>query len=213
MNVKAAPWPNMRRDLVAILRGIKPDETQDIVAGLAEAGFEAIEIPLNSPGAFQSVEIAASSFGKDCLIGAGTVLTPDDAIRVSEAGGRLVVSPNVRPDVIQIAARLGMVCMPGVFTPTEAFEALDAGASGLKFFPAGVLGPSGISNICAVLPNHTVVAAVGGVGETQLSAYAAVGISAFGLGSSLYKPGMAAVEVAKNAKAVIAAYDAIFGKG
>jgi 2-dehydro-3-deoxyphosphogalactonate aldolase len=213
MNRKAAPWPKLQRDLVAILRGIRPEETHDIVARLADAGFEAIEIPLNSPDAFRSVNIAASSFGEDCLIGAGTVLTPDDAIRVSEAGGRLIVSPNVQPEVIQIAAKLGMVCMPGVFTPTEAFEALDAGASGLKFFPASVLGPSGIANICAVLPANTLVAAVGGVGEKQFDAYASAGIRAFGLGSSLYKPGMTAADVAKNAKAAIATYDAVFGKG
>lgn len=210
MTTPAAPWPKMKRDLVAILRGIEPHETYDIVAALADAGFEAIEIPLNSPDAFRSVEIAAKAFGKECLIGAGTILTTDDVKHVYEVGGRLFVSPNIQTEVIRCAAEYGMVCMPGVFTPTEALAALDAGASGLKFFPATVLGPVGITNIQAILPADTVVAAVGGVGDAQFGDYAKVGIRAFGLGSSIYKPGETVDGITKKAKTVIAAYDQAF---
>jgi 2-dehydro-3-deoxyphosphogalactonate aldolase len=168
----ASPWPRMRRDLVAILRGLKPEEARDVVVALVEAGLEAIEIPLNSPDPFRSIEIAVKAAGEHCLIGAGTVLTAEDTDRLAEAGGRLFVSPNVEPEVIARAARHGMVVMPGVFTPSEALAALAAGASGLKFFPASVLGPSGISAIRAVLPPDTVIAAVGGVGEDNFADYA-----------------------------------------
>jgi 2-dehydro-3-deoxyphosphogalactonate aldolase len=200
----------MRRDLVAILRGLRPQEAYDVVSALIDAGLEAIEIPLNSPEPFRSIEIAAKAAGADCLIGAGTILTEEDTDKVAEAGGRLFVSPNVVPQVIERAARHGMVVMPGVFTPTEALAALAAGASGLKFFPASVLGPAGISAIRAVLPPETVIAAVGGVGEGDFSAYGKAGIRCFGLGSSLYKPGATAAETAQRARATIAAYDRAF---
>jgi 2-dehydro-3-deoxyphosphogalactonate aldolase len=207
----AAPWPRMRRDLVAILRGLKPEEAHDVVMALVDAGLEAIEIPLNSPDPFNSIEIAVKAAGRHCLIGAGTVLTAEDADRLAEVGGRLFVSPNVEPELIARAARHGMVVMPGVFTPSEALAALAAGASGLKFFPASVLGPSGISAIRAVLPPDTVIAAVGGVGDDNFADYAKAGIRAFGLGSSLYKPGASAAETARRAGATLAAYDRAFG--
>ena len=205
--MSAAPWPELGRDLVAILRGLKPEETQDTVLALVDAGFEAIEIPLNSPDPFRSVEIAARTAGNHCLIGAGTILTTEDTDRVAEAGGRLFVSPNVDADVIARAARLGMVVMPGVFTPTEALAALKAGASGLKFFPASVLGPSGISAVRAILPAGTVIAAVGGVGDHNFADYLKAGIKAFGLGSSLYRPGASPAETAQKARAAVAAFD------
>lgn len=203
-------WPSLKRDLVAILRGIRPEETAETVEGLIEAGFEAIEIPLNSPEPFRSIKIAAEMAGDRCLVGAGTVLTVDDADRVAQAGGRLFVSPNVEPTVIRHAASMGMVTMPGVFTPTEALAALAAGASGLKFFPASVLGPGGVAAIRAVLPADTVVAAVGGVSERDFAAWARTGVRAFGLGSSLYKPGMRAAEVAERGRTAITAYDDVF---
>lgn len=207
----ATPWPRMRRDLVAILRGLKPEETHDIVSALVDEGLEAIEIPLNSPEPFRSIEIAVKAAGSSTLIGAGTVLTEEDTDRLAEAGGRLFVSPNVEPLVIARAARHGMVVMPGVFTATEALAALAAGASGLKFFPASVLGPSGISAIRAVLPPETIIAAVGGVGDANFADYAKAGIRCFGLGSSLYKPGASAAETAQRARATIGAYDRAFG--
>jgi 2-dehydro-3-deoxyphosphogalactonate aldolase len=204
-------WPAFKRPLVAILRGIRPDETAGIVDALVEAGFEAIEIPLNSPEPFLSIEIAAKRAPAGCLIGAGTVLSVEEIGKLGDAGGRLMVSPNVDAGVIRAASEKGMVTMPGVFTATEALLAASAGASVLKFFPASVLGPSGISAIRAVLPKGMEVGAVGGVSERDFDTYAKAGIRTFGLGSSLYKPGATAAEISAKARIVIAAYDAAFG--
>ena len=203
-------WPSMRRSLVAILRGIRPDEAEAVVAALIEEGFEAIEIPLNSPEPFRSIEAAARLAPSGVLIGAGTVLDVAEVDRLAAAGGRLMVSPNVDPVVIARAGHHGMVTMPGVLTPTEALAAVKAGASGLKFFPANLLGPSIIQAISVVLPPGTVIGAVGGVGENEFAAYARAGIRTFGLGSSLYRPGATVGEVRQKARAVIAAYDAAF---
>jgi len=206
-------FPTMKRSLVAILRGIKPDETADIVDALIAAGFTAIEIPLNSPDPFRSIEIAVKRAPKDVLIGAGTVLTVEDVDRLNSVGGRLMVSPNVDREVIAQAASHGMVTMPGVFTPTEALAACAAGASALKFFPASVLGPSGINSIRAILPKDVPVGAVGGVSNDDFAAYAKVGVRTFGLGSSLYKEGMQADEVVRRGAAAITAFDALTETG
>jgi 2-dehydro-3-deoxyphosphogalactonate aldolase len=200
-------WPTAKRALVAILRGIRPDEAESIVAALIDSGFELIEVPLNSPDPFASIELLSRRFGKDCLIGAGTVLSAADCARVADAGGRLMVSPNVDADVLAMAQARRMVTMPGVFSPTEALLAVRCGASALKFFPASVLGPSGIAAQLAVLPKEVVVGAVGGVSEKNLAGYVAAGIRAFGLGSSLYRPGMTAAEVRDRALASVRAYD------
>lgn len=205
------PFPPIRYPLVAILRGLKPEEAQDIVGVLIDEGFEAIEIPLNSPEPFKSIEIAARRAPSTALIGAGTILTVGDVNQLLDAGGRLFVSPNVDVPVLTRAVDLGMVTLPGVFTATEALAAARAGATGLKFFPASVLGPDGINAIRAVLPADLMIAAVGGVSDKNFSEYAKAGIKAFGLGSSLYKPGMKASEVQLRARATIAAYDAVFG--
>ncbi|KEQ05332.1 2-dehydro-3-deoxy-6-phosphogalactonate aldolase [Pseudorhizobium pelagicum] len=202
------PFPAMQYPLVAILRGLRPEETEGVVGGLIEAGFTAIEIPLNSPDPFRSIEIAAKMAPADCLIGAGTVLTLEDVASLDAAGGRLMVSPNVEPEVIKAAVARGMVTLPGVFTPTEALAAARAGATGLKFFPANVLGPAGINAIRAVLPKDLLIAAVGGVSEVNFADYMRAGITAFGLGSSLYKPGMSAADVVERAKLTLTAYDA-----
>lgn len=202
------PFPAMQYPLVAILRGLRPEETEGVVGGLIQAGFTAIEIPLNSPDPFRSIEIAAKMAPADCLIGAGTVLTLEDVASLDAAGGRLMVSPNVEPEVIKAAVARGMVTLPGVFTPTEALAAARAGATGLKFFPANVLGPAGINAIRAVLPKDLLIAAVGGVSEVNFADYMRAGITAFGLGSSLYKPGMSAADVVKRAKLTLTAYDA-----
>lgn len=203
------PWPKVKRSLVAILRGIKPDEALAIAETLIDAGFELIEVPLNSPDPFVSIERLSRRFGKDCYIGAGTVLDPPDCARVADAGGRLMVSPNIDADVLAMAQSRQMVTMPGVFSPTEAFLALRSGASALKFFPASVLGPSGIAAQLAVLPKNTVVGAVGGVSDKNLAAYWAAGVRAFGLGSSLYRPGMTAIDVRATAQASVGAYDSL----
>ncbi len=212
MSLNRIPFPAMRYPLVAILRGLKPDEVEGVVGALIETGFTAIEIPLNSPEPFRSIETAAKMAPEGVLIGAGTVLTTEDVQSLDTAGGRLMVSPNVEPDVIRAAHARGMVTLPGVFTPTEALAAARAGATGLKFFPANVLGPAGITAIRAVLPKDLVIAAVGGVGDENFSDYVNAGITAFGLGSSLYKPGMGAKEVRERAVRTLAAYDAACGR-
>lgn len=206
----STPWPALRRNLVAILRGVTPGEIEGIGAALFEAGIEAIEVPLNSPDPFTSIEALARQL-PGALVGAGTVVRPDDVARLDAAGGRLLVSPNVDPQVLEKAAGFGMVTMPGVFTATEAFLAIHSGASALKFFPASVLGAAGISALKAVLPASMVVGAVGGVSDTDFADYAKAGVKAFGLGSSLYKPGMDRAEVARRAAVAVAAYDEVFG--
>ena len=201
------PFPAMKRPLIAILRGLKPDEAEGVVSVLIESGFTAIEIPLNSPDPFRSIAIAVKKASSGVLIGAGTVLTPQAVEQLHDVGGRLMVSPNVDPEVIASAGERGMVTMPGVFTATEALLAAKAGASGLKFFPASVLGPSGISAIRAVLPADLMIAAVGGISDKNFAEYIKTGVHAFGLGTSLFKPGMTVAEVAARAKASILAYD------
>jgi len=211
--MSVVPFPPMKRPLVAILRGIKPEETAGIVDVLVESGMTAIEIPLNSPDPFRSIEIAVKKAPAGILIGAGTVLTVEAVDRLHEAGGRLMVSPNVDVEVIARARSHGMVTMPGVFTPTEALLAAKAGASSLKFFPASVLGAAGITAIRAVLPADMMIAAVGGVSDNNFVDYVKAGVVAFGLGSSLYKPGMTAADVAARARATIDAYDLAIQKG
>ncbi|MCA1866903.1 2-dehydro-3-deoxy-6-phosphogalactonate aldolase [Agrobacterium genomosp. 3] len=205
------PFPAMKYPLIAILRGLKPEETEGVVGELIETGFRAIEIPLNSPDPFRSIEIAAKMAPADCLIGAGTVLSVEDVEALDAAGGKLMVSPNADAEVI-IAARVkGMVTMPGVLTPTEALVAAKAGATGLKFFPASIIGPAGINAIRTILPKDLIIAAVGGVSDRNFAEYTSAGITAFGLGTSLYKPGMTAAEVRERATVTLSAYDAAIG--
>ncbi|MCP1844373.1 2-dehydro-3-deoxyphosphogalactonate aldolase [Bradyrhizobium sp. USDA 4524] len=208
------PFPPMKRPLVAILRGVKPDEVLGIVGALLDAGMTAIEIPLNSPEPFRSIEIAAKRAPADVLIGAGTLLTAADVDRLHDVGGRLMVSPNVDVEVLARARDHAMITMPGVFSPTEALLAARAGASSLKFFPASVLGAAGITAIRAVLPPDVMIAAVGGVSDQNFAEYVKAGIRAFGLGSSLYKPGMTGTDIAVRARLTIEAYDkAVQGTG
>lgn len=205
------PFPPLRRPLVAILRGLRPEEADAVAAALIEAGIEALEIPLNSPDPFRSVEIAARLAPPGILVGAGTVLTVEDVARLDRAGGRLMVAPNVAPEVIRAATALGMVTAPGVFTATEALAAAAAGASALKIFPASALGPAGVRALRAVLPPELPVMAVGGVAEGDFAAWGRAGIRAFGLGTSLYTPGATAAETGARARAALAAWDATFG--
>ncbi len=205
------PFPAMKYPLIAILRGLKPEETEGVVGALIETGFRAIEIPLNSPDPFRSIEIAAKMAPADCLIGAGTVLSTEDVDALDAAGGKLMVSPNADADVITAARVKGMVTMPGVLTPTEALVAAKAGATGLKFFPASIIGTAGINAIRTILPKDLVIAAVGGVSDKNFADYTNAGILAFGLGTSLYKPGMTAAEVRERAIVTLSAYDAAIG--
>ncbi|RWE66321.1 2-dehydro-3-deoxy-6-phosphogalactonate aldolase [Mesorhizobium sp.] len=208
---QTASFPKLRRGLVAILRGLKPSEAVAIGKAIHDAGIEAIEVPLNSPDPFVSIADLVKALPQSALIGAGTVLTAADVDALHKAGGRLLVSPNIDAEVMGRAMHHGMVTMPGVFTPTEAFQAIRLGASALKFFPASVLGASGIAAIRAVLPAATLIGAVGGVSDKDFAGYKAVGVSVFGLGSSLYKPGATVEDVARRASAAVAAWDEAFG--
>jgi len=198
----------MRRlPLVAILRGLPPTDVAAIGAALDGAGFSIIEVPLNSPQPLASIATLASQL-PDALIGAGTVLTVAQVEAVHAAGGQLIVSPNADLDVIRAAVRLGMVCLPGVMTPTEAFAALAAGASGIKIFPAELVPPAGVKAMRAVLSADTLVLPVGGITPEAMAAYRAAGANGFGLGSALYKPGDSAASVAAAARRYVAAWNA-----
>lgn len=208
---RTAEFPKLRRGLVAILRGLTPDQAVAVAGVIYEVGIEAIEVPLNSPEPFASIASIVGSLPASALIGAGTVLEARQVDRLAEVGGRLVVSPNIDAEVMAAAARHRMVTMPGVMSPTEAFKALQLGASALKFFPASVLGVGGIAAMRAVLPKDTVVGAVGGVSDRDFASYRAAGVSAFGLGTSLFRPEMSIEEVATRAISAVAAWDAAFG--
>lgn len=191
--------------LVAILRGLTPAEALPVGQALVSTGWTLIEIPLNSPQPLDSIAAMAGTYPQ-ALIGAGTGLTPEDVRNVQAAGGQLIVSPNFNPVVVREAARLGMVCLPGVMTASEAFGALEAGATGLKIFPAEMITPAVVKALRAVLPASTVVMPVGGVTPDNMQAYMASGASGFGIGSALYKPGLTATEVSENAMKFIASY-------
>lgn len=192
--------------LVAILRGVRPEEVVGIASAIYDAGFRAIEVPLNSPEPFDSIRKLAVHFGDKAAVGAGTVLTLEDAMRVRDSGGQLIVSPNMNPKVVSYARENGMYSFPGVMTCTECFAALDAGANALKLFPASVLGFAGLNAIRAVLPRNTHVYVVGGVDATNLEAWSKAGATGMGLGSCLYRAGDSIDAVAKNAKTIVAAY-------
>jgi len=200
-------WKTIDIKLIAILRGITPREAEAMVTVLLEAGFRVIEIPLNSPSPFESIKIASEVAKQksytSCLVGAGTVLSPADVEAVHAAGGNLIVSPNVNADVIAQTKELEMLSAPGVFTPSECLSALNAGADLLKIFPASNLGAGGVKALRAVLPNTIELCAVGGVGNDNFQYYLDAGVTSFGLGSSLYKPGMSAQELRENAKSAV----------
>jgi 2-dehydro-3-deoxyphosphogalactonate aldolase len=194
-----------RCPLVAILRGVRPDEVGAIADALVDAGFAMIEVPLNSPDPLASIALLAKRYGPDVLIGAGTVLNIAEVGAVAAAGGRLIVSPNVDPAVIRASVAAGLVSLPGYFTPSEAFVALGAGAHGLKLFPAEAASPAVLKAQRAVLPAAVPLLAVGGVGVDNLGAWMAAGAQGAGLGSGLYKPGMTAHAVADRARAFVGA--------
>jgi 2-dehydro-3-deoxyphosphogalactonate aldolase len=190
--------------LIAILRGIQPQEAEPVGRALADAGWHMFEVPLNSPQPLQSIATLHKAF-PHLLVGAGTVLRPEQVREVHDAGGRLIVSPHVDAAVVKAAAGLGMVCLPGVATPTEAFAALEAGATGLKLFPAEMIPPAAVKALRAVLPPATVLVPVGGIDASSIAAYVAAGASGFGIGSAVYKPGMNAEQVHSKALALRAA--------
>jgi 2-dehydro-3-deoxyphosphogalactonate aldolase len=186
--------------LIAILRGVTPAESEEIVGAIIEAGIRIIEVPLNSPEPLASIAKAARRFSADAIIGAGTVLTPEDAERVAEAGGELIVSPNFDSAVVRKSKMLGLVSVPGVMTPSEAFAAIAAGAGILKFFPGELLSLPVLRAYAAVLPKHVPMVLVGGVTAESVATFAKSPVRGFGIGSSLYKPGMSAAEVSERSK-------------
>jgi len=201
-------WPDGILPLVAILRGIRPEEVLDVAAALYEAGIGAIEVPLNSPSPLESVSRLAAKFGDRCLCGAGTVLRPADVDAVHAAGGRLIVTPNTVPAVIERAVALGLTVMPGFATATEAFAALGAGAGMLKLFPAASYGPAHLKALRDVLPAAVSVFAVGGVGAANLAPWRMAGCAGLGVGGDLYRAGHPAGEVHRRALALVAAWRA-----
>ena len=194
-----------RLPLVAILRGLQPLEALAVGQVLVDAGWDLIEVPLNSPQPLQSIATLRQAFPQ-ALVGAGTVLTPEDVRQVHSAGGELIVSPNFNPAVVAEAVRLGMVCLPGVMTASEAFAALAAGASGLKIFPAEMITPPVLKALRAVLPAETLVFPVGGISPLNMPAFRTAGANGFGIGSALFKPGMTPAQVAESAAGFEAAW-------
>jgi 2-dehydro-3-deoxyphosphogalactonate aldolase len=194
--------------IVAILRGIRPDEIIEVAGKLYDAGIRAIEVPLNSPDPYDSIARLSAEFGEKCLCGAGTVLTADQVDLVAKAGGRLIVSPDSNSEVIRRALELGLVPAPGFATPTEAFAAIRAGAKILKLFPAAAYGTAYLRALREVLPKDVSVLAVGGVGADEMKEWLAAGAAGFGIGGTLYKPGRPPAEIAERAAALVAAYRA-----
>jgi 2-dehydro-3-deoxyphosphogalactonate aldolase len=192
--------------LVAILRGLRPDEAEEIGEALYGAGIRLIEVPLNSPEPFESIARLARSLPADAVLGAGTVLEADAVARVRDAGGTLIVMPHADTEIIRAAKAAGMWCVPGVATPTEAFAALKAGADALKLFPAELVSPAVVRAMRAVLPKDNKLLPVGGITPDNMSDFRAAGVAGFGLGSALYKPGMDAATVAANANAFVKAW-------
>ena len=191
--------------LVAVLRGLTPDEAAPIGDALVDAGFTLLEVPLNSPDPLASIATMAKRYAGRAIVGAGTVLTPQDVAAVADAGGALIVSPNTDPAVIRASVERGLISLPGYFTPSEAFAALQAGAHGLKLFPAEGAAPAFLKAQRAVLPKATKVLAVGGITPDTMPQWRAAGADGFGLGSNLYRAGKSAADVARDAAAFVQA--------
>jgi 2-dehydro-3-deoxyphosphogalactonate aldolase len=195
-----------RLPLFAVLRGLEPERATDVARMLVGAGFEILEVTLNSPDPLSSIAAISDAVGEDALVGAGTVTSIADVDSVMSVGGRLIVSPHCNPNLITYAAERGLVVLPGVFTPSDMFSALQAGATGLKVFPAELMPPSGIKAIKAVLPHATPIFAVGGINADNMADYLAAGAVGFGIGGSLFKAGKPMVDIERDAIALVAAF-------
>ena len=194
-----------RLPLIAILRGMKPEEAPAVLECLVNAGFQILEVPLNSPRPLDSLGYLVRHAPAGIVIGAGTVLTESEVANVAATGAKLMIAPNCAPPVIAAAKTRGLIALPGVATPTEAFTALAAGADGLKMFPGELLPPAAVRAWRAVLPKGTLLVPTGGVTPDNAAAYRAAGADGFGIGSALYKPGMSRDELAQKAAAFVAA--------
>ena len=195
--------------LIAILRGLQPQEAPAMGEMLLETGFRIIEVPLNSPAPYDSIAELAQSCGQEALIGAGTVLSREQVDKVAEAGGRLIVAPNTRRSVIKATCAQHMISLPGVFTPTEAHKALDAGAHGLKFFPSEAISSAMLQAMRATLPPSAPLIMVGGITAHNMASYLQAGAYGFGFGSALYQKGQSLAETRQKAKALITAWQAL----
>ncbi|HVM80795.1 MAG TPA: 2-dehydro-3-deoxy-6-phosphogalactonate aldolase [Stellaceae bacterium] len=204
------PWL-ARSPLIAILRGVRPEEVRDIAAGILGAGIAILEVPLNSPEPIESIRRLADEFGAAALVGAGTVTSVAEVDAVAAAGGRLLVMPHADAAPVRRAKALGMIALPGFFSPSEAFAMIAAGADGLKLFPAEAASPKVLRSLRAVLPPEIPVLPVGGIDAAGIAAWRAAGAAGFGIGSALYKPGMSAAEVERRAEALVAALRAESG--
>lgn len=201
----------MSRHIIAILRGITPLYAVPVTQALIAAGIDRIEVPLNSPDPFDSITAMLSACAGRATIGAGTVLAPEQVLRLKQIGAHMVVSPDCNQRVIVATKAAGMLSYPGVMTPTECFVALRSGADGLKLFPGSLIGPAGLSAIRAVLPEGTQTYAVGGVSAANMAEWFKAGVTGFGLGTAIYTPGLDAEQVSARAQAIVAAYDAGVG--
>ena len=208
MSSRPAALPPLDPPLVAILRGLPAEDAASVGAALFEAGFRAVEVPLNRPGALQAIATLTALAPAGTLIGAGTVMSPQDVEAVAQTGGRLIVCPHCDPAVIDEAVALGLWCVPGVGTASEAFTALRHGAHGLKLFPAEVWGPRGLKALKAVLPEGTPLWPVGGVAADNLAQWTAAGATGFGIGGQLYQPGDSAQTVGQRAREFIESWKA-----
>jgi 2-dehydro-3-deoxyphosphogalactonate aldolase len=206
-------WADILNDLplIAILRGLTPEEAEPVGAALIEAGFRCLEVPLNSPRPLESIAILRRCFDGVAIVGAGTVLTASAVDEVASVGGEIIISPNSNPAVIGATKARGLISLPAFFTPSEAFAALDAGADGLKLFPAEAAGPSALKAMRAVLPASVPIFPVGGVDAGSMGDYRRAGATGFGIGSSLYAPGRSITEISQRANALVSAWRSCSG--
>lgn len=200
----------MTREIIAILRGVTPGEALPVAQCLIDAGITKIEVPLNSPDPFKSIGAMVREFGGDAVIGAGTVLSVEQAVSLRDAGGTRMVSPDCNTQVISAAKSMGMQAVPGVMTPTECFAALRAGADGLKLFPAFAVGPPALQAMRVVLPAEAKIYAVGGAGPDNFAEWRAAGADGFGIGTGIFRPGFTVADIAPRAEKIVAAYDEVF---
>ncbi len=194
--------------LVAILRGLKPEEALEVGQAIVNAGFQILEVPLNSPDPLRSIQILAEAF-PNALVGAGTVTTAQQVRDIKAAGGQIIISPHLDDNVVCEAVNLGLISMPGVATPTEAFRAIALGAHGLKLFPAEMISPSVVKSMRAVLPGHVRLIPVGGIGAHNMADYRQCGASGFGIGSALYAPGKTVQAIGESAAAFVRVWHAV----